>query len=74
MAQLQLAKEVRSIAGERLDVVVSTRESASLQPFKDHTVETLTICADKRAQSIFFWFTTAARPERRLKYYCDLLS
>jgi len=53
---IQLAKEVRSIAGERLDVVVSNAGISKSATFKDHTVEDFDNLFATNVRSPFFWF------------------
>src|SRR5947208_5723555 len=54
-----LAKEVRSIVGERLDVLVSNAGISKAATIKDHTVEDFDNLCNERARPVFF---SAATP------------
>src|ERR1700686_1586434 len=58
-----LAQEVRSIVGERLDVLVSNAGISKAATTKDHTVEDFdkSLC-NECAQSVFSGAATPARP------------
>ena len=68
-----LAREVRSIVGERLDVLVSNAGISKAATIKDHTVEDFdNLFATNVRRSIFPSAAAPAHPGSGLEHNCDL--
>jgi len=69
-----LAKHVRSIIGDRLDVLVLNAGISKAARIADYTVKDFdNLFCDKRPKPVFPCAATPAHPRRRLEHHCDLL-
>jgi 3-oxoacyl-[acyl-carrier protein] reductase len=63
----QLAKEVRSIVGERLDVLVSNAGISKAATIQDHTVEDFDSLFATNVRSPFFWCSNSCPSSTRAR-------